>query len=473
MAASFFLGAPTIEANSRSSAPAIGHWTSAARRVEEARFPSLSDNGRPNAATTAVRTAAGRGKRQRVLEQARPISLERRRARPWRRLAARLCAAAFLLGACSVDDRAVGVLAPMLEGASGGSGGGSAGAPPGASGGATAPNGVSAVGTPCSGDACGATPCTTCAPSSTTPPPRSGGCSDGQQRCVTGAPEVCSGGAWFPGAACADPLPYCLERTGGCVACSPGATRCNGTAIERCSADGAWTDAAMPCADCVPGDTGCNGTTALSCTDDGRWQETACAATEPSCVPATGSCACTPTSCGARQACAASGHCEALTSDCPAPAPVRIPEQDLGIVKVHFIPDGSADAVIENIGTGFLNYGVQGYQLCNGTSNCVYLAETASITLLPGSTFSFHMPNTVASGGELAIVLLGVTPGDPNTQAYVAWGTGAGANGLETQINASAPYWAVGDRVQVAAGDTGFVCTGDTSRAAGYTSCNP
>lgn len=305
-------------------------------------------------------------------------------------------------------------------------------------------------------------------PAPTTVP---GGCMEGKRRCVEGAPELCSAGGWVPGTACAEPLAFCLASSGLCVSCQPGTKRCTGTRVEGCGDDGAWQDLGMPCSECVPGDAGCVGDTARVCSALGAWVGQTCANTLPMCVPQTGTCACTEGSCGERELCASSGRCEPLGPDCPPLTPVPAAEQDTAIVRVRFDPDGSANALIQDVGASFLSYAAQSRQLCNGMNNCVYLSDTQSVGLMLGDTFSVRIPNTLPSGGELAIVLN--LPDLFAADAYLAWGSGAANGSFESMVNNDLRLWNTGERIAVDAGDTGFVSTGDTTRASGYSSCNP
>jgi hypothetical protein len=309
-------------------------------------------------------------------------------------------------------------------------------------------------------------------PNSPAPITVSGGCTQGNRRCVDGAPELCSAGAWLPGGACTEPLAFCLASSGSCVSCQPGAKRCTGTRVEGCGDDGSWQDLGMPCSECVPGDAGCVGDTARVCSALGAWVGQTCANTLPVCMAQTGTCACTEGSCGTRELCAASGRCEPLGSDCPPIAPVLPAEQDMAIVRVRFDPDGGADVLMQNVGAGLVSFAAQSYQLCNGMSNCVFLGETQSVTLVQGDSFSRRIPNTLPSGGELAIVF--VTPELPiSSEAYLAWGSGAANGSFESVVNNELRLWNTGERIAIQDGDTGFVGTGDTTRASGYSSCNP
>jgi hypothetical protein len=148
-----------------------------------------------------------------------------------------------------------------------------------------------------------------------------------------------------------------------------------------------------------------------------------------------------------------------------------VAETDLAFVSVRFLPSGSAEVVIENVGAALVNFAAQGYQLCNGADNCVFLSDDVPVNLLLGDAFTKIIPSTVPGGGELAIIF--VSGPDLSAEAYVAWGTGAGEDSLEARANAEVPRWGLGERIAISPDDTGFVCTGPIHLAAGYTSCNP
>lgn len=268
---------------------------------------------------------------------------------------------------------------------------------------------------------------------------------------ATGVPGPSAGGAGSAGSAGrgpdVDPVVPAPSRDdaelgvgdAGSVACAPNAAACDGAVLSVCA--------------------------------NGVWQvERECSGAQPVCDAQLGGCRCDERSCAAREVCSIAGRCEAVASDCPAPDAASVPDQDLAVVEVRFDGSGSAEVVIEDVGTGLLSLATEGTSLCNGAGRCVFLAEGASLTLLPGSTFTRTLPDTLPSGGELAIVT-----SDPFALfvfAYVAWGTGAAENSLEAQAIA-AGRWTSGARVALEAGDTGFVLVGDPRVPESYLSCNP
>jgi hypothetical protein len=350
-----------------------------------------------------------------------------------------------LWAACAVDSRSVSSISPGSSGAAGGS---------------------SEVGLGTVTDVAGA------GGSGNVPGVPS---SNGSDPTSSGGPEAA---AQLPcaanGAACTEPLGYCLPGAGRCVSCVPGAQRCTAGTVELCNADGAWASQITVCGECIPDSAGCSAATPRVCSSAGRWVDRSpCAGAQPVCVAATATCACDQNSCGAGEFCSAETRsCEPEISDCPAIDPIPGGEDnDLGVVSVRFEPSGSATVSIQNIGGGLIILAAQRGTLCNGADNCIFLSDDVSVTLEPGESFERTLPATLPSGGEVA--LLSDFPPEAIGFGYVAWGSGPTGNGLEALANADLPYWRLGDRVLLESGDTGFVCTGRADLAAGYVSCNP
>ena len=262
--------------------------------------------------------------------------------------------------------------------------------------------------------------------------------------------------------------------SGTTPSCQTGSKRCNGTRVQSCAGDGSWLDLAVPCTECVPLDIGCAGNTSRVCSALGAWVDQPCTNPTPVCVPETGACVCQAGSCGTGGQCAASGRCEFLPGDCPNGFSVTlvVPEQNVAIVRVRFDPDNSADVLLQNISRNHITYAAQRYQLCNGAGNCVYLGETQPLELDVGGLVALRIPNTLPSGGELAVVLNEADV--PFTcDAYVAWGNGATSRSFESMASSQLPLWKTGERIVVQPGDTGFVASGDSNSASGFLSCNP
>ncbi|MEY2929558.1 MAG: hypothetical protein RL033_307 [Pseudomonadota bacterium] len=260
--------------------------------------------------------------------------------------------------------------------------------------------------------------------------------------------------------------------------CPSGAQRCEAGALQVCNDGGMWAALGTACGTCVPDTTECAGPTMRVCSSTGSWMDILqCTGSQPLCNAPTRKCTCDETSCPLGQICSSETlACVQQVSDCPVPSPIPISDDiDFGFISVRFdAATSSAQVRIQNIGTGTLFFaGV----VCNGTNdegddNCVVLREGVTIQLNSRDTLDITVPNTVAAGGELA--MLNNYPANAITGfAYVAWGAGPDGNRLETQANTDQPNWRPGERIQIAPGDNGFVATGNSDAAAGYTSCSP
>lgn len=261
------------------------------------------------------------------------------------------------------------------------------------------------------------------------------------------------------------------EGTGG--ACTAGAQRCQDGTVQVCNTGGMWASLGTACGECVPDATECAGSTLRVCSSVGVWiDRLQCPSTQPVCQAATGRCVCDESSCPLGQLCSSETFsCVEQSTDCPVPSPIPPSEDlDIGIISVRFDDaTGSADVRIQNIGTGVVFFAAA---LCNGPDNCVVLRDGVTLQLNPRDTLDVTIPDTRPAGGELA--LLNDFPENAITGfAYVAWGSGPASDQLESLANAFEESWRPGQRITVAPGDTGFVSTGNSNVAAGYTSCNP
>jgi hypothetical protein len=256
--------------------------------------------------------------------------------------------------------------------------------------------------------------------------------------------------------------------------CAPGAQRCEAGTVQLCNDSGMWAALGMTCGECVPDAAECAGPTLRVCSSAGLWiDRIQCAGSQPVCQAATSKCICNESSCPLGQICSSETFtCVEQVTDCPVPSPIAVSDaHNYGIVSVRFdATTGSAEVRLQNINTGILFFDTV---LCNGPDNCVPVEEQNTIQLNPRQTVDVTIPNTRAEGGELAflddppeIALYGL--------AYVAWGSGPSSDRFETLANDFVMNtWRSGDRIQIAPGDSGFVCTGNANEAAGFTSCNP
>ncbi len=345
------------------------------------------------------------------------------------------CGALALLAGCSIDDRNV----QSTAGDPGGS----------ETSGLTEPGGSSpADSSPADGNSPGSSTDGTGAPGS-------------------GAPAFAASGANDSGPSGA------AGSAGASDTCAAGAQRCQDGTLYVCNDGGMLASLGMSCGECVPDTSECAGSTLRVCSSAGVWiDRLQCAGSQPVCRAARGSCVCDERSCPLGQLCSSETFsCVEQVSDCPLPSPIApSDDHDLGIVSVRFDPaTGSADVRLQNIGTGIVFFDTV---LCNGPDNCVPVLEQNTLQLGARDTVDVTIPNTRVEGGELAF-LDDVPALAAQALAYVAWGTGPSSNAFEALANEFILNWRPGERIQVAPGDSGFVCTGNANEAAGFTSCNP
>lgn len=181
---------------------------------------------------------------------------------------------------------------------------------------------------------------------------------------------------------------------------------------------------------------------------------------------------------------------ETSVGNCPPFALQPLAQHTWGIAAVRFLPDGSADVLIENTTGNIENFGDL-FAVCNTQPNCVFVHDdVAGIDVAPGELrMTVNVPNTFIGGGELAVYTnnLSIPHTDTVPESalcdlftvafawdYLAWGTGpSGDHVLYEDATRDFAFWTSGERVTIAPGDTGFVATGNITQASGYTSCKP
>jgi hypothetical protein len=160
-------------------------------------------------------------------------------------------------------------------------------------------------------------------------------------------------------------------------------------------------------------------------------------------------------------------------SGCPIPSPVGIPNQKIALQSFNFT---TSEAVLKNISntTQTIAGLREGWQWCSFPAYW-NIAPQGNVTLAPGATYKFELVyNTQGvwplpkEGGELGIYIESGTFDEPNKiVSFVSWGDGLGFTGRES-VAVEAGLWTLGQRVEFASGDTGFVVTGETNDASGY-----
>jgi hypothetical protein len=130
--------------------------------------------------------------------------------------------------------------------------------------------------------------------------------------------------------------------------------------------------------------------------------------------------------------------------------------------------------------------------LCSGPANCQLLQDICveagdDRDLFPGEEAVCTINGTSAVQGELAVMSNEATVGGAFPFAYIAWDLAGGFTsppppaaedgGVGTSLELRAvdrdgdPFWTLGQRISMSPGDNTIVGTGDTTAAAGFTSC--
>jgi hypothetical protein len=158
---------------------------------------------------------------------------------------------------------------------------------------------------------------------------------------------------------------------------------------------------------------------------------------------------------------------------CPEPSPIAAPGQDIVIRSVTF---DTGEVVLQNVSDSDQTIvgGRQGWQWCNFPAYWAIVQEEENVVLSPGETYAFvSVYNTMGQwsydpeGGELGIY---TTTGSFTTasllRAFVSWAEAAQSR-EPTAVMAG--YWTFDERIEIGSGDAGFVITGESNRASGYT----
>lgn len=160
---------------------------------------------------------------------------------------------------------------------------------------------------------------------------------------------------------------------------------------------------------------------------------------------------------------------------CPTPNPVGQPNQKVVIQSFNF---DTSEVVLKNISA--TNQTIVGQRL--GWQWCSFpsywnIAPQGDVVLPPGKTYKFVLINNTEGlwhlppeGAELAIYVQSGTFDEPDKMvSFVSWGEGLGTSGRE-YVATNAELWTFDDRVKIGVRDSGFIVTGNTKTASGYTS---
>lgn len=160
---------------------------------------------------------------------------------------------------------------------------------------------------------------------------------------------------------------------------------------------------------------------------------------------------------------------------CPTPAPEPVAGQTIAIQSINV---QTSEIVLRNVATTpqTVTLGLQGWQWCYWPMYYAIAANlSGTVELAPGETYAFipikNQSDTVAlypDEGEMAMYpTTGVFDEYEYIQAFVAWGE---IQAFRESYAVQKGLWVFGQRIQIDPGDAGFIATGPTDVAAGYTS---
>ena len=168
------------------------------------------------------------------------------------------------------------------------------------------------------------------------------------------------------------------------------------------------------------------------------------------------------------------GGSSQLPPGCPSPAPIAVEGQVIAIQSINFV---TSEIVLRNPTQTdqTIQVGRQGWQWCAYPRYWSLADEVKDVVLGPGETYSFvAVYNTSGplvlypEEGEMAMYpKTGVFEEYETMQAFVAWGE---VQAFRESYAVQKELWTFGDRIQIRAGHAGFIATGRTDRAEGYTS---
>jgi hypothetical protein len=129
-----------------------------------------------------------------------------------------------------------------------------------------------------------------------------------------------------------------------------------------------------------------------------------------------------------------------------------------------------------------LEGGRRGWQWCNIPDYWNVKLNEESIVLEPGGTYKFTL---IKESGATRALFPGDDPNDVNElgiynttgsfmtaeliESFVSWGAGSNFGSRES-VAVQGGVWTNSERIEIAPGHAGFIATGATDRAAGYTS---
>lgn len=150
---------------------------------------------------------------------------------------------------------------------------------------------------------------------------------------------------------------------------------------------------------------------------------------------------------------------------CPTPAPTGANGQVFAIESVNL---DNGDVVLRNI-SGAAQTITDAWRWCDRPGYGPMV--TADTLVQPDATMSFSLASADIAGGELGIYIDGQYAVPASMRAYLSWGDGPDpAQGGREPTAVTAGWWVANERLTLEAGHVGFIATGTTDTAAGFTS---
>jgi hypothetical protein len=159
---------------------------------------------------------------------------------------------------------------------------------------------------------------------------------------------------------------------------------------------------------------------------------------------------------------------------CPEPAPIPVDGQTIVIQSINI---GTAEMILRNPTSTpqSIVLGRAGWQWCSFPRYWSLTDEEITVELAPGETFTFvavnnqsERPELYPEEGEMAIYdRIQAFDDYQALQSFVAWGD---IQAYRESYAVQKGVWTYEERIEIAPGDAGFIATGVTNRASGYTS---
>jgi hypothetical protein len=159
---------------------------------------------------------------------------------------------------------------------------------------------------------------------------------------------------------------------------------------------------------------------------------------------------------------------------CPEPSPIPPAGQTIVIQSLNV---NTAEITLRNTSSApqSITLGRAGWQWCEFPRYWSLSEVDGILELAPGETYSFFainnqsgQPELVVEEGEMAIYNRVQAFDDYDAvEAFVAWGD---VQAFRESYAVQRGVWTFDERIEIASGHAGFIATGETDRASGYTS---